>query len=304
MITLLLVLTLGPEVFLKEVSAKGTESLVVWKDGQVVASHQPGKTVYVQSVTKVFVSLAAGRLMAQGKLDSIDRKLGDALPELREDPRGGVTLRHLLSHSSGIADARDEKGRTLPSLNQAKDYYAEAMKYKLVGTPGAEYRYNNIGIVYASLALEKVAGEPLHEYLNRELFVPLGIRSARWRVDSKGRCPFFMGLTISGEDLARVGLLVLQEGVWEGKRLLSADWIAQSTGTPGSTANSRVGLSWFFQPAAQPGRPVMVQHSGDGGNWLTIFPRHQLVAVRLRTHNGKPDPLENFVNLVAEAFLK
>jgi CubicO group peptidase (beta-lactamase class C family) len=283
-----------------QIQSSGTEGLLIVKDGQVVSSFQPTKVVHIQSVTKPFVSLATGLLLKQNKLKSIDMTLGEVFPELKNDPKAPITLRHLLSHSSGIHDARDPKGRTTQEYNTAKDYLATTLKFPIDGPPGQKYFYNNAGVMLASAALERIAGEPLHLYLNRELFKPLNITSARWITDKSGRCPFFYGLFINAEDLMKIGQLLLNNG----QDLITPDWINQST-TSSLPENSRVGLLWFIQPSAQPGqKPVMIQHSGDGGNWLIIFPKHNTVAVRLRTKSNKEDTLKDFPNLVVDNFIR
>ena len=240
-------------------------------------------------------------MLKEGKLKSIDLTLADILPELKDDPKAPITLRHLLSHSSGIHDARDEKGRTLKEYNSSQDYLAYTLKLPIEGPPGQTYRYNNAGVMLLSAALERIAGEPLHLYLNRTLFQPLNITSAKWHTDKRGRCPFYYGLTINATDLAKIGTLILNEG----QNLLTPDWIHLSTATPSLKANERIALLWFFQPSATANqKPVMIQHSGDGGNWLVIFPKHNTVAVRLRTYSAKPDPLPSFPNLIADNFLR
>lgn len=305
MTTLLLITTLAATDFLAEVKTSGTQGLVILKDGSPIESFQPGRRVSVQSVTKPFVSLAAGRLWTEGKLKSLDLKVGEVLPELAKDPKGAVTLRHLLSHSSGIRDARDSKGRTLNEFMDAKDVSEFVAKLPLDGPPGQEYKYSNVGVALLSLALERIAGEPLHLYLRRTLLRPMDIQSDEWRLDKRGRSPFYFGLSINAEDLAKIGQLIINDGQWQGQQLLAPDWIRLSTQEPGNTTNPRLGLIWFFQTSTTPGaKPTLIQHTGDGGNYLLIFPKHNLVAVRLRPNSGKPDPLKDFPNLVVDRFIR
>ncbi len=291
--------------FLTEIKNSGTQALLIVKDGQPVESFQPATRVAVQSVTKPFVSLAAGRLRTEGKLKSLDLKIGEILPELAKDPKAPVTLRHLLSHSSGIRDARDSKGRTLNEFMDTKDVLEYVSKLPIEAPPGQEYKYSNVGVALTSLALERIAGEPLHLYLRRTLLRAMGIQSDEWRLDKRGRSPFYFGLSINAEDLAKIGQLIINDGQWQGKQLLSPEWIKLSTQEPGNTTNPRLGLIWFFQASTTPGaKPAMIQHTGDGGNYLLIFPKYNLVAVRLRPNSGKPDPLKDFPNLVVDRFIR
>ena len=303
--SLILLSTLAAADFLVEMKTSGTQSLMILKDGAPLESFQPGTPVSVQSVTKPFVSLAAGRLWTEGKLKSLDLKVGELLPELAKDPKGAVTLRHLLSHSSGIRDARDNKGRTLNAFMDTKDVSEYIAKLPVDGPPGQEYKYNNVGVALLSLALERIAGEPLHLYLRRTLLRPMGIQSDQWRTDKNNRSPFFFGLSINAEDLAKIGQLIINDGQWQDQQLLSPEWIKLSTQEPGNTTNPRLGLIWFFQASATPGqKPALIQHTGDGGNYLLIFPKYNLVAVRLRPNSSKPDPLKDFPNLVVDRFIR
>lgn len=287
--------------FMARIQQSKTEGLVVLREGKVVESYQPSKRVHIQSITKTFASLATGLLLKQGKLQSIDVPISSLLPQLASDPKGAVTLRQLLSHSSGIKDARTDKDKTLEEYKRNDDYLAYTLRLPMAAAPGEKYYYNNAGVMLLSAALEKAAGEPLHLYVNKNLFAPLGITSAKWMLDKTGRCPFFYGLSINAEDLAKVGQMILDGG----KGVLTPEWIEQSTSLPGNPkSNDRTGLLWFFQPSAEPGKPVMIQHSGDGGNWLIVFPKQKLVIVRLRTYSPKEDTLENFPSLAYQSFAK
>ena len=291
--------------FLTDIKNSGTQALLIVKDGQPVESFQPATRVAVQSVTKPFVSLAVGRLWTEGKLKSLDLTLGELLPELAKDPKAPITLRHLLSHSSGIHDARDNQGSTLRQFMDTKDFFAYVSKLPIDNPPGKEYKYNNAGVTLLSQALERIAGEPLHLYLRRTLLRPMGIQSDQWRTDKNNRSPFFFGLSINAEDLAKIGQLIINDGQWQGPQLISPEWIKLSTQEPGNTTNPRLGLIWFFQASATPGqKPALIQHTGDGGNYLLIFPKYNLVAVRLRPNSDKPDPLKDFPNLVVDRFIR
>lgn len=290
-----------PDDFMTRIKQSGTEGLVVLKEGKVVESYNPTKRVHIQSITKTFTSLATGLLLKQGKLTSIDVPVSSLLPQLANDPKGVVTLRHLLTHSSGIKDARNEKDQTAEEYKFNNDYLSYTLRLPMASVPGEKYYYNNAGVMLLSAALEKAAGEPLQLYINKNLFAPLGITSAKWMLDKTGRCPFFYGLSINAGDLAKVGQMILEGG----KGILTPEWIEQSTSLPGNPkSHERVGLIWFFQPSQEPGKPIMIQHSGDGGSWLIVFPKEKVVVVRLRTYSPKEDTMTNFPSLAYQSFAK
>jgi len=228
-------------------------------------------------------------LLKQGKLSSIDVPISTLLPQLASDPKGAITLRHLLTHSSGMKDARTEKDKTLDEYKRNDDYLAYTLRLPMISVPGEKFYYNNARIMLHSAALEKAAGKPLHLYLNQNLFAQLDIRSAKWMLDKTRRRPC-QNWTVDSRG---------------GKGILTPDWIEQSTSLPGNPkSNERTGLVWFFQPSAQPGKPVMIQHSGDGGNWLIVFPKQNIVVGRLRTYSPKEDILQDFPSLAYQSFAK
>lgn len=299
---LTLLVALDPDALLREAKASNTVSMVVLRDGQPAVSYQPGKKTLVHSVSKVFVGLAAACLLSDGKLSSLDVPLSSQFPELTRTPKGAVTLRQLLGHVSGIQDAKDEKGSNLQEFNATPDKLAYALRMPLVETPGTTYRYNNVGVVHAGALLERLTKEPLPDYLRRRLLRPMGIRSDEWMKDKAGRAMHFTGLIISAEDLVKIGQLVLDEGMWRGQRLIDPAIMREFTRQPSfPEANQGMGLFWFLQPTATPGRPVMIQHSGDGGNWLVIFPELRVVAARTREMGGK-DTMESFPPSIYKQF--
>jgi CubicO group peptidase (beta-lactamase class C family) len=169
--------------------------------------------------------------------------------------------------------------------------------------PGTKYRYNNTGMILLGAMLERIAGEPVPGYLGRRLFGPMGIRSAKWLKDGAGNAHGYMGLVINARDLAKLGQLVLEEGRWEGKQLVDAEWMRESTQRAAyPEVNGNLGLVWMRQggEAGQP--PLLIFHSGDGGNWLIVFPGLKVVAARLRD-SSSADSIE-FPQLVYQQFRK
>lgn len=289
----------APDDFLDRIKSSQSDGLVVLRDGKLISSYKPTRRVHIQSITKTFTSLATGLLLKQGKLTSIDTPLSSLLPELAQDPKGPITLRQLLSHSSGMRDARTPDNQNLDEYKLNDDYLTYTLRLPMEAPPGTKFHYSNAGIMLLSAALERAAGEPLHLYLNRQLFAPLGIKSARWWLDKKQRCPFFFGLTINAEDLAKIGQLILDGG----RDFFPPDWIAQSTSVPGNPATSNyTSLVWRFEPSSIPGQPLVIQHPGDGGNSLAIFPRNKVVVVRLRQYQPKPDTMKDFLKLAYKTF--
>jgi CubicO group peptidase (beta-lactamase class C family) len=268
------------EAFLTAARAANSDGVAIFKNGRYAGGFGESQRRDLRSITKAIVGMAAGRMFTEGKWSNLDAPLRDYVRDLAGDPKGAVTLRQLLSHTSGIRDARNEKG-VLPEWNTARDWLAAAKAQPMEATPGVEYKYNNQGPVWIGAAIEETTGERLDKFLARTLFAPLCISRYDWVKDKTGRPAAYRGLSLSAYDLAKLGQLIVNRGEWFGQRVLSEDWIRQSALQPSQQINPRIGLLWFLR--MQPEFPVsaITHHNGDGFQWIAIFPNHQLVVTRV-----------------------
>jgi CubicO group peptidase (beta-lactamase class C family) len=297
--SVLITLAVDPAAFVEMAKKSDTAGLVILQNGQTVAEYAPGKRVHVQSVSKPLLSLAAGCLRTDGKLPSLDITLGEVFPKLKGDAKERVTLRQLMAHASGVKHWRNEKGLNSEQFKKLGDTRAYAFGQPLEDPPGTKRSYNNTGMILTVAMIEAIAGETLPRYLERRLFRAMGIRSVDWMKDRAGNAYGYMGLVIDAADLAKLGQLVLDEGKWEGRSLIDAEWMRESTRQATYPELSvRQSLVWMFQGVPPGNPPFLIQHSGDGGNWLVIFPDLKVVAARVRDAKGD-DPV-NFPQFVFE----
>ncbi len=304
LLSILLMLAQDPATMIAEAKASDTRGMVILRGGKTVAEYEPNRKGHVQSVSKVMLSLAAGCLHTDGKLPNLDVTLGEVLPQLKGDVKEKVTLRQLMSHVSGVAHSKNEKGQNSEEFKRLKDTRLYAMGRTLETEPGKKWYYNNTGMILTVMMIEAIAGQPLPRYLERRLFEPMGIRPEGWMKDGAGNAYGYLGLSIGAGDLAKLGQLVLDEGKWQGKQLIAADYMRLSTRQAAfPEANVEQGLVWMFQRGA-PGKsePMLIQHSGDGGSWLIVFPELGVVAARVRVAQTK-DPL-NFPQMVFQQMSK
>lgn len=197
----------------------------------------PRAPIETMSVTKSIVSLAIGMLIADGKIASIDAPVSTWYPEWKKGPKARVTLRHLLTHTSGI-----ENKKGIAALNASKDRLKFSRALKIGDSPGTVYRYSNEGSMLLSGIVKQAAGRSIDAYLSERLFAPLGIRGWSWARDAGHNVQTYYGLALHARDLARIGLLMMADGKWEGREVVPASWVQQAT-TSG-TANPNYGLLW------------------------------------------------------------
>jgi CubicO group peptidase (beta-lactamase class C family) len=236
-----------------EASLADTDALLVVKDGRTVCHRtfgRPRDVCTLQSITKPIAALALPLLVEDGKLEhDWDASLTQWYPEWTDDPRRSrVTLRHLLTHTSGLESDGTE------AMQAQDDYLAYALASAGVEEPGRRWSYSNQAFQLLTGIVAKAAGEPLDDYLARRLLRPLGVQSWHWGLDRAGNPPAYGGLTLEAMDLARIGQLVVQRGTWNDEQLVPAWWFDEIASP--SPAWLEIGLSWFLWRLPQDERVV------------------------------------------------
>lgn len=229
---------------LEEAEKSGSAGLVLLRHGKLVGEwYFGGETHRIESMsaTKGVVALAIGLLIDDGKIPSADTPVSTFFPEWKEGLKGKVTLRHLLSHTSGLA-----ANRTTLDIYQSKDFVRFALDSEVVDEPGSRHFYNNKATNLLAGVVERASGEKMDAYLKRRLFAPLGIQDIRWDKDPSGNPLGMSGLQLHPVDFAKVGQLLLQKGQWQGRRILSEAWIRECTAAPSQPHVPAGGLLWWL----------------------------------------------------------
>lgn len=183
--------------------------------------YQPFET---RSVTKSFVSLAVGLLLQEGRIPSIDTPVYYFFPEWNQGYKKEITIRHLLNHTSGLQiEGNGAEFYRFP------DAVKMALASELETIPGTHFQYNNKAVNLLAGIVDKAAKTNIHHYLKCRLFFPLGILTDTWLCDPSGNNYGMSHLTLSALDLTKVGMLIANDGCWQGRRLLSKEWISFMT---------------------------------------------------------------------------
>lgn len=222
-----------------------SDAVVIVKDGKLIADWDFGKPrgpIEAMSATKSVVSLAVGRLLGEGKIKSLDQPVADFYPEWRQGRKRNITVRHLLNHTSGLDDKP-----TAQEIYASPDFVQFALTADVASDPGTKFFYNNKATNLLAGVVFRASAKPLDEYVAREIFAPLGITGFGWSKDSAGNPHAMAGLQISAIDFAKIGQLMLDEGVWRGRRILSREWVAESI-AEGQPFNPKCGLLWWRTP--------------------------------------------------------
>ncbi|HEV3457702.1 MAG TPA: serine hydrolase [Thermoanaerobaculia bacterium] len=222
-----------------------SEAVVLLRSGRLVSDIRFGKPagpIEVGSITKSVAGLAIGRLLFTGKIRSLDEPVADWYPQWRGGPKQAITLRQVMNHTSGLA-AQPTPEEVYASPNLVRQALAADLAYP----PGSHFFYNNKAVNLLAGIVEKASGRKLDEYLRDELFAPLGIARFAWMRDPAGNPHVLAGLQLDARDLARVGQLMLDQGVYDGKRLLAAAFVQDSVHAAQAFSPTG-GLLWWVIP--------------------------------------------------------
>ena len=221
-------------------------ALIIARDGKVVAERAFGKPtgpILQMSVSKSICSLAIGMLIAEGKIAGVSAPLSTWFPEFAAGQKAKITLRHVLTHTSGIAHQIEPT-----TLVGQADRLRYVLDSPLTDEPGKVFSYSNEACQLLSGIIQKAAGEPADTYIARKLFAPLGITGATWDRDQAGNVCTFGGLHLEPRQLFRVGEMLMAGGRWQDHEIVPAAWLAEST-APASDDIPTCGYLWWIQRA-------------------------------------------------------
>ncbi|HEU5102851.1 MAG TPA: serine hydrolase [Roseiflexaceae bacterium] len=251
--------------FAEFLTSTQTTSFVVIKDGAILYEgyfngYNRDSIVTSFSTAKSVTSALIGIAIDEGRIGSVDDPIVSYLPELRGKGLDSVTIRHLLLMSSGISYVSDDEISGLAELSPFSDdglsySYPNLRSQALAALPdgkqpGTEFNYNNYNPALLGMILERTTHVPVAEYLQEKLWRPLGMEyPASWSLDSKQSGFELMGAGINGRaiDFAKFGWLFLNNGNWNGKQIISEQWVREST-SPYPNPNGSIAWranTWF-----------------------------------------------------------
>lgn len=231
---------MDPAVFAQlhaDLESSDVYAMVTVKDGVIIDEYyQEGydeTSVFpLHSCTKSFTSALVGIAIEQGYFTSVDDPLSDYLPQvldLADTGKQQITLRHLLTHTSGL-EWYEWAGRSnWQEFRSAENWVDYILNRNLVATPGTVFAYSTGNSHLLAAALESATGMGELEYARENLFDALGMDSVVWGTDPHGIADGGNGISMTVRDAARFGQLYLQNGQWNGEQLISAQWVAEST---------------------------------------------------------------------------
>jgi len=276
--------------------------LLVIKDGYLIAERYfNGSSVDHfsdrQSATKSFTSALVGVALDQGCLTSVDQRMMDFFPEFADqiaDPRKNeITVRHLLQMRSGYPD--EEYTPPYFDILFFSEPWPYAMLQHLVGIPltsdpGTKFAYSNLTSHLLGVVVARACGTDLMSLAQEHLFSPMGAAVGDWWFDADGYNAGWFGINLTARNMAKFGLLYLNDGEYEGTQLLSADWVRDSkrrysenikrgggiTSRYGSFRDIGYGFQWW---SARVGGHHFDYAAGHGGNYIILLDELDMIIV-------------------------
>ena len=261
------------------------------------------------SMAKTIVSILVGIAIDEGKIKTVDQPVGDFLPEFKEGKKANLTIKHLLTMSSGIDFDEDYNN---PLAYPAAAYYGNDLKeltykYKLTEEPGKIFKYLSGNTELLCFVLEKATGTSISKYASEKLWKPMGAKKpAYWSLDhqegvEKAYCCF----NSNARDFACIGQLYLDSGNWKGQQLVSKKYVYQSIQPANllledGKKNEKYGYSWWLVNYKN---HAIFYARGIKGQYIFVIPDRKMVVVRLGRKRDKEQssghPTDTFIYLDA-----
>ena len=226
--------------------ANDSSCLVVVRDGRIVFERyfmgtDASTPVKSWSVAKSYASALMGIAIGRGELGSIEDSIADYLPQFVGTDHAAVTLRHMLSMTTGMYAGLI---KDMADMFYAPDMTAMAVAVPVSSEPGTQWRYSNVAVQLLEPSLHVASGVQADVYAEEHLWSPIGM-SASWMTDEAGNPSMYMNVMASCRDHARFGHLYLNNGCWDGVQVVPEAWVAEST-SPSQELNLGYGYWWWL----------------------------------------------------------
>lgn len=223
-----------------------SDGLYILQNGKVIVEEyfgNPVQPIYIASVGKALMEIAIIKLLSDGKIKSIDQPISDFYPEWWQGRKKDITLRMILNHTSGLQNEKNSRLEieTGPE-GKGEDLVKLALCAELTETPGTVFRYNNKAICLLPGIIERATRQKADHYFEEVFFKPMNIVSFRWRKDNAGTPHGHSAFDLLPADLAKFGELMLNKGVYKGKKFFDGRWVDSSLVSSERAPN--IGLTW------------------------------------------------------------
>jgi CubicO group peptidase (beta-lactamase class C family) len=260
-------------------------SLLVVRNGYLVSevyvypySMEQAQDAY--SVTKSVIATLVGIAIQKGFIKDVHQTLFSLFPSERvtnlDAEKKAIIIENLLAQTSGL-DCNDNSATTgIAARMLCENWVNFVLSEAMVTPPGEEFNYSTSTIEVLSAVIQQTTGMSAREFANQYLFSPLGIGAIpieRWPSDPQGVSTGGYGLVLTPQEMAKSGLLYLNNGQWDGQTIVAADWIKATTTSHSNLGDKKeYGYLWWIDPSGE-----WFAALGRGGQRIFIYPTKNLV---------------------------
>jgi len=243
----------------------------------------------LQSVTKTITSVIIGVAVTRKEFPDLDTPVLKYFDEKQvtnlDDRKRRMTIRHLLTMTDGLDWNENlpysDPGNAAISMEASFDWVKFTINYPMAREPGTVFNYNSGATQLLSYIFRSATGKDIEEYAVEHLFRPLGIERHFWKRSPSGLIDTEGGLYLHPHDLARIWQLYLNDGVWNGRRIVSSAWVKASLTPAVSVGNTLIkyGYKWWLRPYGGDDGRFAWAGSGFGGQMPIAIPELDLIMV-------------------------
>lgn len=280
------------ELLCKELKKEKINAVLIMRDSTRVLEYykngkQKDKTHKINSCTKSIISILIGIAVDRKLIESIDVPVHTFFPKIFKDQsdkrKMGLTIRHLLTMTDGLDFPEFGEWNAFAPMVYHQDIVKFVIDRPLLHEVGTHMNYNSGCSHILSGILQQVTGMKTEDFANTNLFKPLGINKYTWHVDKMNINKGGDGLVLKVEDMEKIGQLMLQKGLYNGKRVVSEQWIDQSTSSNMITYEKigYYGMHWWVNKIDE--EKVFSEGNtyyfalGFGGQYIIVIPYYKIV---------------------------
>ncbi len=261
-------------------------SLLIVRNGYLVnelyvAPYSGGQDDSIFSVTKSVMSTLVGIAIQNGYIKDVHQPLFSLLSDQGvtnlDDRKKAITLENLLTQTSGL-DCHENPMPGEAYIEASDNWVQFMLNQPMVAQPGTKFNYCTGAIHIVSAIIQKATGMSAREFANQNLFLPLGIKPVpeeRWPSDPQGVSIGGYSLALTPIEMAKLGYLFLNQGQWDGKTIVPAEWVAAATISHSNQGDKKeYGYLWWIDPQGK-----WYAALGRGGHHIFVYPAENLVVV-------------------------
>ena len=272
-----------------------------------LVDHGPQTLHDLRSVTKSVVGLLYGIALSEGAVPPVDTPLLDHFPQyadLRDgSQREDITIAHALTMQMGTqwdeslpyTDPRNSE----IAMERAEDRYRFVLDRPMVAEPGTTWTYSGGAVALIAKLIADGTGQDIDQFAQTRLFGPLGIENYEWVRGSDGVPSAASGMRLTARDLAKIGVLIAQNGVYDGQTIVPETWL-KSSFQAAATIQPGFDYGYLWYLAKGPGGDAILIAAGNGGQRLTIQPSVGFVVSTFAGKYNDPDAWQTAVRVLVE----